>query len=375
MPRVSDYAQAIPISKVKEQYANAGTSKGNFQNLERLYPNAQAGVNFTTIRGVVVCNPIQFDISKSDLVISDNYEALKDSRTNDYRVIYYYSLEKSPEILSPSEELLSLPEDNPKFKLMLVNLAQGIGGGRIIIDCSKQNPIPSKGDIITIQAVSGDLAYHSTIINVEQTTKDLLVSKDSAKLKNKAKEGDEFVSRADSTTSEDFPVIDISSGGGSPYPNSLIDLPKAITDQGTSVEYSDYIKFNGTLAWRNNNPGNLRLSKPANYYGALSRDEKKFLQFPTEKDGFNALLIYIKTWKKDSLRKFIYQYAPPNENNTSGYLDKVANKLQVDPDIAMSELNDQQRYNLALEIKKIEGWNPGKIQYKSSGNINSVGVI
>jgi len=338
-------------------------------------PDSLKEPTFKEVSGVVASNPRPFDVTKSNFIKSDNLD-LDPTQSANYIVLYYYSLDKSKELYPPPQEILNLSEDDDKYRLFLVELAQGIGGGRIIIDASKSE-VPSRGDKITFDLPVGDHAYPAKIKTIEQTSKSFEFTGQSASpnsLKNSNNEA--WVSRADNTDSDSFPTIDIASGAGSPYPKAFkVNEPPTNTIQGKSVEYSNYIKFGGSLAWRNNNPGNMRLSKEPKYYGALSRDEKRFLQFSTEKDGFDALLVYIKTWKNASLEKFINQYAPPNENNTSGYLEKVSIALQTNPSIKMSELDDNQRYKLALEIKKIEGWKVGKIKYKDGGNINSVGVI
>jgi len=85
-----------------------------------------------------------------------------------------------------------------------------------------------------------------------------------------------------------------------------------------------------TLADRNNNPGNLRF---AGQTGAVLGD-KGFARFPTPQDGFNALKRQIVLDAKRSLTagQFIFKYAPPNENNTNGYLKFFCHHLLCTPD-------------------------------------------
>jgi len=374
MPKVSEYASTVgSVSKVKQQLISSGAGKSNVINPERLYDNTANNIEHNVVGGTVVSTPIQIDPEAFNFVKSDNGEVSENTKSNSYKVVYYYSTEKSQEIQPPSKELLALPETDPKYQLFIANLAQGIGGGRIIMDSSKEK-IPSRGDKISIQSVKGDHAFSSKVISIDES-EDVKVSQGTPSLKKQSSDNSKYVSRADSTKSDSFPDIDITSGD-SPYPKAFkITLPPAVTNQGVSVEYDKYIKKNGTLAWRNNNPGNMRLSKPPHHYGALSRDSKKFLQFPTEKDGFDALLIYIKTWKKATLKEFMYNYAPPSENSTDKYLNGVAADIKASIDTKMADLTDQQRYKLALAIKKREGWTVGKIEYKNGGTIESVGVI
>lgn len=186
MPRESKVLSGI--SNIDRQRQAAGSFRGNtpFSGFTPSVDTAQ----YNTITGIVACNPIIFDVEGSDFVKSDNIELNKDSKSNSYKVIYYYSSEKSQEIQPPSEELLSLSESDPRYKLFLANLAQGIGGGRIIVDTSKEKIIPSRGDKIVFQSIVGDHAYPSTIVSIEQTTnKEIGVSAPSISLKEQAKSG------------------------------------------------------------------------------------------------------------------------------------------------------------------------------------------
>ena len=66
-------------------------------------------------------------------------------------------------------------------------------------------------------------------------------------------------------------------------------------------------------AYRNRNPGNLEVrGKPG-----------VFQVFRSPIDGYTALIQDILDNKGKKLRDFIAKYAPPNENNTSEYLEVV----------------------------------------------------
>lgn len=78
----------------------------------------------------------------------------------------------------------------------------------------------------------------------------------------------------------------------------------------------------GTLAWRNNNPGSLR------YVGQpdASPGEGGFASFPSYDSGYNALKrqIQIQSDQGQTLSQFINQYAPPaDKNDTSKYLSTL----------------------------------------------------
>jgi hypothetical protein len=172
------------VSNLERQRNNAGSTKTNaaFSANQASYTT-----EYVTISGIAANNPIPFDISASDFVISDNYEATKDSNGS-FVVVYYYSIDKCPELQPPSEEVLNLPESDPQYKLFLASLAQGIGGGRIILDTKEK--LPNRGDKIVFQSIRGDHAYPSTIVSIEQTTnKSAGDNSQGSSLKDQASEG------------------------------------------------------------------------------------------------------------------------------------------------------------------------------------------
>ena len=116
----------------------------------------------------------------------------------------------------------------------------------------------------------------------------------------------------------------------------------------------------GSRSYRNNNPGNLDFGTLAQTIdpGAAKEDNpygtNRFAVFSTAELGAKALVeTKIKRWSKGkmpitsgnqsllanvtgktykkgsppSFREFLYTYAPPNENNTEGYLNTVVNNL------------------------------------------------
>lgn len=75
-------------------------------------------------------------------------------------------------------------------------------------------------------------------------------------------------------------------------------------------------------AFRNKNPGNLEVEgKPG-----------VFRVYPTILQGYEDLLHDIKANHGSKLRDFISKYAPPNENNTSEYLEIVSTRTEIGPD-------------------------------------------
>lgn len=92
----------------------------------------------------------------------------------------------------------------------------------------------------------------------------------------------------------------------------------------------------GTLAQRQNNPGNLR------YVGQLgaAKGDKGFAKFKTPQDGFNALhsQIGLDASRGYTLKQFIYKYAPPTSNNSAAYLASVALALKARPEHRLGDI-------------------------------------
>ncbi len=86
---------------------------------------------------------------------------------------------------------------------------------------------------------------------------------------------------------------------------------------------------NGSLAWQNNNPGNIRF---ANQPGAV-QGAGGFAKWPTYDAGYQGLLnqINYQAAKGQDLSQFINQYAPPTENNTNQYLASLVQATGASP--------------------------------------------
>jgi len=114
------------------------------------------------------------------------------------------------------------------------------------------------------------------------------------------------------------------------------------------VAYADVVKVGGSLAWRANNPGNLRgaPTKIASVPGAGG----KFAVFASMADGRAAQKsLYLNTYGEQTVRAAIKHLTPPSENDTAGYLkalEKAGVKLddtvksQIDTLMSAVELNE-----------------------------------
>lgn len=86
---------------------------------------------------------------------------------------------------------------------------------------------------------------------------------------------------------------------------------------------------------RNNNPLNIR--KSADRWKGLRcvQKDKTFCQFETMAYGWRAAFMllhtYMSKYKLTTIRKIIYRWAPPNENNTAAYTNHVSYLAVLDP--------------------------------------------
>ena len=106
---------------------------------------------------------------------------------------------------------------------------------------------------------------------------------------------------------------------------------------------------------RNNNPGNIRHG--ANWQG-LNPDGRKidptFCVFTAPVYGIRALATVLINYKKihnlNTVRQIISRYAPPNENQTTAYIQSVAKQLGVYPDTV---IDIEERGVLTVFIKAV----------------------
>lgn len=96
---------------------------------------------------------------------------------------------------------------------------------------------------------------------------------------------------------------------------------------------------------RNNNPGNIEYN-PAWQGLKSSRTDDRFCEFQTMAFGFRALAVTLCTYQDkyqiDTVEKAITRWAPPNENNTTAYINDVCAKAKLKPDekVNFHDFND-----------------------------------
>lgn len=118
-----------------------------------------------------------------------------------------------------------------------------------------------------------------------------------------------------------------------------------------------FIRHTGSIPWRFLNPGALRGSslqcasiytKPNGYFAAFESAEvgKKALHLVLTGDAY----------KGRTIAQAMYKYAPPAENNTVQYVNKLRNK-GIDVNKVLPNLTQSEWEQLENAIMTLEGWN------------------
>lgn len=92
---------------------------------------------------------------------------------------------------------------------------------------------------------------------------------------------------------------------------------------------------------RNNNPGNLRvLPNGQKWLGEIDPDPDGFSRFSDIAYGLRAMITDIAgdimKDGRNTIRKLIYAYAPPYENETEAYINSLAAYTGINPDSVIS---------------------------------------
>ena len=99
------------------------------------------------------------------------------------------------------------------------------------------------------------------------------------------------------------------------------------------IAYSDKVKVGGSLAWRANNPGNLRdaSTKIGTVHGAVGN----FAVFASLEEGRSAQRdLYVSRYGTMKVRAAINKLTPSSENDTEGYLAQLkAAGVDLDKDV------------------------------------------
>ena len=109
---------------------------------------------------------------------------------------------------------------------------------------------------------------------------------------------------------------------------------------------------------RNNNPGNIRLTRTVWAGQIIPGTDRSFCQFQTMAYGYRAMLMTLRNYRRkhgcSTVADIIRRWAPPIENDTAAYIRSVCRTLQV-PDSYVPDIDDRTvMCNLAAAISKVE---------------------
>ena len=137
---------------------------------------------------------------------------------------------------------------------------------------------------------------------------------------------------------------------------SVLDLN---TDNFYFMEYDYLGREDLSRGYRNNNPVNIRISS-SNWNGKINPSgDKDFEQFVDLVHGYRAALVLLRgkgyiTGGNDTIRKIITKFAPKNENNTAGYIQRVSSYTGIDPDAKISRYDRDSLTRIVYAMSIVE---------------------
>lgn len=163
-------------------------------------------------------------------------------------------------------------------------------------------------------------------------------------------------------------------------PAVSVTVPNQNTRIYTNADGSTCTLTGGSLAWRDNNPGNIRYGTVAVNNGAIGKDALGFAIFPSYDVGSAALhAVVTQSYGSSTINGMMSSYAPAFENNTSSYQTFLSKRVGVTGDAVISTLTPKQLTALENGIKTYEGTRPGttagKCDLSTSSPISSLDNI
>lgn len=119
-----------------------------------------------------------------------------------------------------------------------------------------------------------------------------------------------------------------------------------------------------TRGERNRNPGNIDRNSTVWKGMAREQEDSRFITFESPEYGIRAIakiiLTYHDKYGYDTVREIIDRWAPPEENDTSSYINHVASDLSVDPD---DKINVQSPQTMEILVRAIIAHENGRVIY------------
>lgn len=139
---------------------------------------------------------------------------------------------------------------------------------------------------------------------------------------------------------------------------------RVLTESGEEVE-----RVGGTVAWRCNNPGNLKNGRFSKSYGSIGEDYIGHAVFPTLEQGRNAQynLLFNENSRYFSLtlEKAINRYAPAGDanNEPDKYINYISRNANIDSNDILGELSEEQKNDMIKYMSIFEGYKEGRDNY------------
>ena len=121
---------------------------------------------------------------------------------------------------------------------------------------------------------------------------------------------------------------------------------------------------------RNNNPLNIRIGNT--WLGERQNPtDPAFEEFVSIEYGYRAafciLRRYIRRYKRQTITDIISTWAPPSENATQRYIDFVANKMGIAPDVPINFEDKETMTQLVAAMQMMECGVPADMAKVSRG--------
>ena len=109
---------------------------------------------------------------------------------------------------------------------------------------------------------------------------------------------------------------------------------------------------------RNNNPGNIRITKDKWQGLREKQEDKSFFQFKEMRWGYRALIRTLQNYRKrhgcQTIADFIKRWAPENENDTDSYIKAVSDYAGIPADDPININDREQMIRIVAAMSKVE---------------------
>ncbi len=109
---------------------------------------------------------------------------------------------------------------------------------------------------------------------------------------------------------------------------------------------------------RNNNPGNIRLTGGLLYRGERRGADSEFRTFVAPEWGYRAIFVLLHTYSVryglNTIAGAIARWAPPSENNTAAYIERVERLTGRSAQSPYDTLTEEDMVPIAAAISEVE---------------------